>query len=419
MKRNRPEARAGQQAAAAIVNMSSVLTAKNLQEMLLERARSAALAFGVALLEQEVEALCGARYERKAETGLCHRGGSEQTSLVIDGARHSIRRPRVRDADGEVNLPSLAKLCDQDLLDEQMQDRLVRGVSTRNYEPVVTGYAGKLGISKSSVSRAFVRASQKDLDELNNANLGEHRFVALMVDGVEFASRTVVVALGITDTLEKVPLGAREGDTENALLVKDLLASVVERGFTIHAEKILAVIDGAKALKKALKDVFGDRVLLQRCWLHKLRNLQSYVPRQHQPQLYWRMKKLMNLVRHDEAVKELESMTHWLAGISQDGHASMLEVGQELLTVHKLGLPRSLRQGLSSTNAIESLIGVVRLDTYRVKNWKSKKTDQILRWVASSIKRHRQKMRRLKGYEQAVLLSSALGTKLEIQSAMA
>lgn len=135
----------------------------------------------------------------------------------------------------------LAKLRDRDLLDQQMLECMVRGVSTRNYEGVINGYAEKLGVSKSSVSRAFIRTSQKDLDALNGADLRPHSFVAIMIDGMEIAGKTVVAALGITETLEKIPLGIREGDTENSEVAKDLLAMIVDRGFTPHCEKLLAV----------------------------------------------------------------------------------------------------------------------------------------------------------------------------------
>jgi transposase-like protein len=286
---------------------------------------------------------------------------------------------------------------------------MLRGVSTRNYAPVASEYAKKLGISKSSCSRAFVRASQRALDGINHADLTSHRFVAVMVDGVEYGGRIVFVALGVTETLQKIPLGVHEGDTENADVVRDLLAGIVERGFTLHCERLLAVIDGSKALRRALLDVFGERVVIQRCWLHKLRNLNAYVPRQHHAQLYWRMKKLMGLVRHDEAIRELESFAHWLSQVSHDGAASLREAGRELVAVHALNLPRGLRQSLSSTNTIESLIGTVRERTTRVKNWKSRKTGQILRWVAASLRQHQPRMRRLRGHRDGAVLIAALG----------
>lgn len=389
--------------------IASSLTPESLQEMLAEQARAAALAFGVALVQQDVERLCGPIFARKAGQGWCWRGGSEDTNVVVDGGRVPFRRPRVRDKDGEVQLPILAKLQDRDLLDGQIRERMLRGVSTRNYEPVVAEYSKKIGVSKSSCSRAFVRASKKALDDINHADLSGLRFVAVMVDGVEYGGRTVIVALGVTETLQKIPLGVREGDTENADVVRDLLAGIVERGFTLHCERLLAVIDGSKALRRGLLDVFGERVVIQRCWLHKLRNLKAYVPRQHHAHLYWRMKKLMGLVRHDEALRELESFAHWLSQVSHDGAASLREAGRELIAVHALNLPRGLRQSLSSTNPIESLIGTVRERTARVKNWRSRKTAQILRWVAASLRQHQPRMRRLRGHRDGAVLITALG----------
>jgi putative transposase len=401
-----------------IASIHSLLSGHEVQDMLMERAKTAALGFGVELLEQDVNAMCGSPFARKGES-LCHRGGSEKSSLIIDGARYRFRRPRVRNDAGEAEIPMLKKLRDQDLLDEQILGRMINGVSTRNYEGVIGGYAKKLGVSKSSASRAFIRASQKSLEELRAVDLSQFSFVGLMIDGVEIAGRTVVGALGITQDLRKIPLDVREGDTENSELVKDLLVNIKERGFTLHCQKLLAILDGAKALKKAVRDVFGERVIIQRCWLHKLRNLKKYTPDENHPQLYWRMKKLMGLTQYEDAQKELKSIEHWLSNISQDAASSVREVGEELITVHRLGLTGNIRKSLSTTNAIESLIGVVRDKTGRVKNWKSKKTNQILRWVGTSMRAHQSKMRRLRGYKQNQSLIQALGGVVEKKKKLA
>src|SRR5581483_1300075 len=174
-------------------------------------ARAGRGAMAVALLEQAAEALCGARYERK-RAGQGYRGGHEQTSVVVEGAKYGIRRPRVRKANPEVVVPALAKLQSQALLDQPMRQRLVLRVSTRNYEQVINGYSEKLGVARSSVPRAFVRASQQDLDSINEGPLGASPFVALMSDSLEIGGRTVVAALGITAAMEKIPVGLREGD---------------------------------------------------------------------------------------------------------------------------------------------------------------------------------------------------------------
>lgn len=299
-----------------------------IQAVVMERAKQAALKMAVALLEQDAEALCGQRYERKS-ADLSYRGGHEQTAVVVEGARYAVRRPRVRKNNREVPLPTLAKLQSQDLLDDQMRQRLVLGVSTRNYEQLIEGYSEKLGGSRSSVSRAFLRASQKDLDSINEGTLDAQSLVALLIDGVEIGGRSVIAALGVTAAMEKVPLGLREGDTENSEVLTDLLGSLQERGFTLHCERLLAVIDGAKALKKALRHVFGERLVLARCWLHKERNLRGYLPERVHGTLHWRLKKLMALNSLTDARTEWAALREWVAGLSAQAAASLTEVGEE------------------------------------------------------------------------------------------
>ncbi len=372
--------------------------------MLLARAKNSVLAMAIELLEQDVERLCGKPFGRKSDDGLCHRGGSEKTSLMLDGANYQLKRPRARNSSGEVELPSLSKMRDRDLLDSQMQSRMVRGVSTRNYEEVISGFAGKTGISKSSVSRAFKRASKKDLDEINSSDLSKYRFVAILIDGTNIGGRMVVVAVGITDESQKIPLGLKEGDTENAAVVKDLLSSLTARGFTFKTSRLLAMLDGGKALRAAVLALWGDAVLIQRCWLHKARNLEGYLPKANHAQMWHRMKKMMGLNSKLAAEAEFKSLANWLKTISDDAEKSLLEAKGELLTVHELGVTGEFRNALSTTNAIESLIGVSKAKLKNVKNWgyHPKTGDKVardmsLRWVATAIQTHRSKMRRLRG----------------------
>ena len=172
--------------------------------------------------------------------------------MVVEGAKYAIRRPRVCKENQEVELPTHAKLQSQDLLDAQMRQQRVVGVRTRNSEQVLDGYSEKLEVSWSSVSRALVRASQKDLDSIDEGQLGASSFVPLMIESLEIGGRTVLAALGITAEMEKIPVGLREGDTTNSEVVKDLLASLMEHGFTLHCERLLTVIDGAKVLEESL-----------------------------------------------------------------------------------------------------------------------------------------------------------------------
>lgn len=394
--------------------LRSLLSSHELQTMLMENCRSAALSLAVELLNQEVESLAGTKFSHKADS-QCRRGGSDRSKIVLGGEKMQITRPRVRNDKGEVTLATLAQLQEQDIFDSEIKERMIRGVSTRNYEPVIKTWSDKLSVSKSNVSRAFVRASKKDLDLINTRDLGEYEFIALMIDGVEIAGRTIVSVLGITSTCNKIPLGIREGDTENSIVIKDLLTSIRDRNLKFHTEKILAVTDGAKAIKKALKDVFGKLVVIQRCWLHKLRNLQSYLPKQYHKQLWWRMKKLMNLKTLVDAQTELASLIKWVAEISIEAEASLNEVGQELLTVHLLGIGGTLRKSLYSTNPIESLIFGLRHRMGRVKNWKtSKDKDQIQRWVASSLVAHEKKMKRLHGHKLVGELIKKLNSKVDL-----
>lgn len=377
-----------------------------IQEVLLQKAKVAVLEMAVTLLEEDANRLCGRPFSRKGEC-LNHRGGSERSSIIVGGAKYPITRPRVRGEEGEVELPTLSKLRDQDLLDEHMKNHMLLGVSSRNYDKVVEGYSDKLGISRSSVSRAFIRASQKELDKINTGDLSSYSFVAVMVDGLEVAGRMIVVALGITADMNKIPIGLKEGDTENTQVVTDLLSTIVERGFTLHCEKILGVIDGSKALKKALYKVFGERLVLQRCWLHKYRNIKAYLPDVNHKTLLWKMKKLMGLKSLADAQKEYDSLLVWLRSISDDAASSLEEAGAELLTLHRLNLVGELRKSLSSTNLIESLISVVRTKTRNVKNWNKGGT----RWAAAAIAQHKPNMRKLRGFASANQLIFALRVK--------
>ena len=391
------------------------LSSIDVQEMLMARAKNAVLATAIELMSQDMERLCGKAFARKDDE-LCHRGGSEMTSLLVDGAKHAVRRPRARRNGEEVELPSLEKMRDQDLLDEQMLNRIVRGVSTRNYAGVINGFSEKTGVSKSAVSRAFKRASKKDLDAINGADLSGYRFVAILIDGTGVGETTQVVAVGITDDNEKIPLGLIEGTTENGTVVKDLLTSLTARGFTLAADRLLAVLDGGKALRHAVKALWGDACLIQRCWLHKLRNIKDYIPEANHGQLWQRMKKMMGLTSYAAAEREFESLANWLSTISRDAEKSLHEAGKELLTVHELGLTGAFRNSLASTNIIESLIGIAKAKMKNVKNWnyhpktKSKvPRDKALRWMATAIQGHREKMRRLRGgKEQMELLVDRL-----------
>jgi putative transposase len=406
-----------------ISQLQRELSSIDVQALLMERAKNAVLSTAVELMEQDMQRLCGAPFARKRE-GLCHRGGSDWTSLMVDGAKLPVARPRARKGGQEVDLPSLAKMRDQELLDQQMLGRIVRGVSTRNYEGVINGFAEKTGVAKSSVSRAFKRASKKDLEAINSADLGEYRFVAILIDGTGVGETTQVVAIGVTDGSQKIPLGLREGDTENASVVKDLLTSIIARNFTLATPRLLTVLDGGKALRSAVKAIWGDAVLIQRCWIHKLRNIKDYIPEVNHGQLWKRMKRMMGLNDKRAAEREFELLADWLHTLNPDAVTSLREAGSELLTVHGLGLTGSFRNSLSSTNIIESLIGIAKAKMKNVRNWNyHPKTgskvprDKAQRWVAMAIQAHRPKMNRIHGgKEQMPILINKLNVLDQVRT---
>lgn len=394
-----------------IVSVFKSLDSVGIQAVMGEQAKRAALAFGLELLELDTLELCGERYRHGERAYWRH--GTEETSMIVGGARQRVRRPRVRGEDGEAELPSLAKLRDQDLLDEEMKEKMLLGVSTRNYSQVIEGYSGKFGDSRSSASRAFERASKKDLDAINHSDLSEYSFIALVLDGLDIQGRTVIAAVGVTHELEKIPVGLIEGSSENSAVVTDLLQNLLERGFTLHCERLLCVVDGSKALSKALKSVFGDAVLIQRCWLHKLRNLEGYLPKEKHQELHNRMNRMMNLDRYQDAKEEFRKLHAWLRHTSEQAANSLDEAGEELLTLHKLGIPVELRKSLDSTNTIESLFSVVRQKLHNVKNWNSRNPNRKMQWIASAISQHKKKMRRLRGFKHAHALIRALGVKVD------
>ncbi len=403
--------------------MATALSSIDIQRMMAERSKQAVAALGLELLEQEVRTLCGDRFARKGEKQF-YRGGSAPTSLLYDGAWQEGTRPRVKDSDGhEVKLAMLGKLRDHDLCDEQMRNRLMAGVTNRNYDEVIDAFSKKTGISKSAVSEAFVRVSKKDLEEINHGDLSKYRFAVIFIDGTHVEGRTVVAAVGVTTDSQKIPIGIIEGDSENAEVVKELLSSIRDRNFQFAATKILAVLDGSKALKNALRALWGDNVVIQRCYIHKARNLCEYMPKRAHSEIYSRLKKIMGLNTYSAAKHEYELFARYLGSMSFDAEKSLREAGEDLLILHRLDVIGELRKSLTTTNVIENLMNRIKDKTGRVKNWKihpkSKSRipkDRLLRWVASSIQRQTKKMKRVRGGKlQMDALVASLNTEIELQ----
>jgi putative transposase len=290
---------------------------------------------------------------------------------------------------------------------------MMSGVSTRNYDPLLDEISGGTGLKKSSVSKAFVRASREALDELNGRDLGGDNYVAIMMDGIGFGKMTVIVALGIDIKGQKHILGLRQGETENWEICRDLIMSLADRGLDVEAN-YLFVIDGSKALKKAIKKVFGKRAKIQRCIRHKERNIIQYLPKEHHAEFRRKWKLLNGSADYGQAKREYDRLVHWLGHVNHSALSSLEESEMETLTVIEMGLPRLLRTTMSSTNPIESAFSMGKPKVRRVKNWKSG-PDQIVRWSASVLLEAEKKFRTIRGYKQIPYLINEL-KKLDIEN---
>lgn len=371
--------------------------ADQIREMIQQQVRGAALSMIQGLLLEEVERLCGQAFSRKGEEG-CRRGGSDPGSVIMQGQRVAVKKPRVKKAGKEVGLESYAALQGYDMLQERIVKHMMSGVSTRDYDGLLEEISGGLGLQKSSVSKAFVKGSKEALDLVNGRDLSAEGWMSVMIDGIEFAGSCVIVVLGITTTGKKLILGLKKGDTENWEVCKDLLQELIERGLKTDSP-ILFVLDGSKALKKAVRKVLGDSHPIQRCIRHKERNCLKYLPKQYHAEFRRRWKLLHGMSRYDDAKMEYDRLLHWLGERNQEALASLEEADMETLTVVQLKAGPTLRKTLNSTNPIESAFNRVRCRSTRVRNWKTGQ-DQIVRWSATTLLEAEKKFRMIRGHKE-------------------
>jgi putative transposase len=383
-------------------------TFSQLREMIALQMRGAALSMIQNLFQQEVDNLCGAVFSHK-NGEQCHRGGSDPGSVIVNGQRVKVRKPRVKSNGSEVELQSYRALKDYDLLCEKVMSHMLGGVSTRNYEALLDEMTNGLGLKKTTVSKAFRKGSLESLEKINGRDLSGHDFCAVMMDGVGFGERTVVVALGITTVGKKLILGLREGNTESGAVCGDLLKSLIERGVS-NEKEILFVIDGGKALRSSIKKVFGSHHPVQRCIVHKLRNIKEYLPKEYHIELNRRWKLLHGCADYSVAMREYSSLSSWLARINHQAVGSLKEAEMETLTVVKLKVPGVLRKTLYSTNPIESSFSRTKDLRRNVKNWKSG-TDQVSRWAAACLLEVEKKFRTVKGFKQIPVIMNEMRKK--------
>lgn len=327
------------------------------------------------LMELEVDEVVGVKGKHNSER-TAKRHGHEDGSMTLGGRRVPVRRPRIRSADDtrELAVETYEYFADRDPLTRAVMDRMLAGVSARRFARVGEPVGEQLErssstTSKTSVSEMFVERTRSALEELMSRRLDDVRLAVMMLDGIEIAERTHVVALGITTDGVKTPLGLWEGSTENATLARTLLADLVERGLDPE-QAILFVIDGSKALRRAIKDVFGERALVHRCHRHKERNVCDLLPERDRDAVRARMRAAWALADADLAEQRLELLAGELERTWPDAAASLREGMQDTLTLTRLGITGQLAKTLCSTNPCESMIEIVRHTQRNVKRWR-------------------------------------------------
>ena len=362
------------------------------------------------LMEEEVDEVVGPKGRHDADR-VAVRHGHEAGAVTLGGRRVPVERPRVRSADGQVELPlaTYAHFADRDPLTQLVLERMLAGVSTRRYrrtqEPVgATIEQAARSTSKSSVSRSFVERTRVSLGELMGRRLDDVRVSVLMLDGIELKGRTNIVALGVTTDGVKIPLGLWEGSTENATVATALLSDLVERGLDPE-QGMLFVIDGAKALRKAIRSVFGEAPV-QRCVRHKERNVLQHLPERDRPLVKRRLRSAWAETDHDRALDRLRALAGELDRTHPGAAGSLREGLEETLTLNRLGMRGSLKRTLESTNPCESMIECVRRTSRNVKRWSS--GEMALRWTAAGMLEAERQFRRIIGYRELATLAVAI-----------
>ena len=368
-------------------------------------AASAGLLVMQALIEQEVQRRAGPRYEHVADR-VASRWGKESGYVVFAGRKLAVDRPRLRGSDGhEVPLERYRLFQQEGRLQQAVTRHVVAGVSMRDYSGVIDGVCDGYGIERSSLSRHWKAASAAELQAFLERRLDDLDLVALLIDGIEFQKTLLIVALGVDATGRKHPLGFWPGATENAEVCKRLLQDLVRRGLKPE-RKYLFVLDGSKALAKAVQSVFGKRAELQRCHRHKERNVLGCLPPSYQATVRGRLRAAWGLKGYREAKAALHQVVEYLEEISVSAARSLEEGLEETLTLHRLGVPEQLRQSLRSTNLIESCFAGTRELCANVKRWRSE--EMVQRWVGTMLRESAKRLRRLRGHRELPVLIAAL-----------
>lgn len=362
-------------------------------------------------LEEEVVRLAGEKYSRQGGLLGHHRWSNEERSIYLADQKIRIPIQRVRNskANREVPLKTYELLKRPRNADEGVLRRILFGLSCNNYKACSEAVPEAFGLSPSTISRRFINVSSRKLKELMERDLSEYDFIALFIDGKSFADDEMVIAMGVTVSGEKILLGFIQAASENERVLKEFLSGLLGRGLPIE-EGILCIIDGAKGLRSALRKVFQDKVLIQRCQWHKRENVVSYLPKSLQPQWRIKLQQAYEKPTYEEAKTALNRLKPELKLINESALASLEEGFEETLTLHRLGLFPQLGISLKTTNCMESVMALVEEYTGKVDYWKN--SSQKHRWMAAALLEIETRLRKIKGYSQLPKLRSALKNHL-------
>jgi putative transposase len=364
------------------------------------------------MLDEEVLQLAGPRHQRKGLDGAPYRHGSNPGTVRLGGQRHPVRVPRVRSAEGEVRLNTYEQLHGSaGEVDDGLFRKVLLGVSCRDYEAAVEAVPGAIGLSKSTVSREFKKATSAKLKALHERDLSELDVVVIFLDGKTFADDEMVIAVAVTLDGGKHVLGFTQTATENARAIGGLLRTLLDRGLDISSG-VLVVVDGAKGLRAAVKAVFGGQALIQRCQWHKRENVVSHMPRAEQKHWRRRLQRAYERPTYKEVSRDLKALRTELEALNQSAAASLDEGFEETLTLHRLGVFPLLGRSLKTTNIIESVNAQAEQRCGRVDHWKNSNHKQ--RWLAAALLDIEPRLRRLIGYRHLPRLKAAIQKELGI-----
>ncbi len=381
------------------------LKAVNLQEVIKLGLQDFFFEVGMIAVQQtmaaEVATLAGPRYARQTGNDL-QRWGNQQGLVYVNGQKVNLSKPRVvrksANKHEEVELETYKAFSKPTAMNEAVMAKMLAGVSTRDYAGTVEAVLDGHGVSRSAVSRRSIRESGKALQEFYTRRFEDREFVVIMIDGIGVSDVDNIVALGVDIWGKKQVLGLRQGATENTLVCTELLEDLVERGLQADGN-YLFIVDGGKALSKAIKKVFGLHSVIQRCQVHKRRNVSDKLPKEHQTRIDNRLAAAYGMNELNDARKAVEAVFDELVDLNESAAGSLAEGMEETLTVHKLGLQGDLKRIFSSTNSIESMFSMSRRYKRNVKKW-NRKTDHIERTLVATLLEAESRFRRVRGYRE-------------------